>query len=592
MSGEPYPPSNSCTISWSLHCICSTIIAEVRQTAMVAKDMVLSRAVIEGMIADGNVIVIYENLVLRVDAWLPRHPGGDKIVFHMVGRDATDEINAYHSEETRTLARKYQIGRVEGTWKNFIPPIQGGKFRKLKQIDEAVSLTDESLCGSSDDDDGVCSTGACARAKSTTFRTKSASAEETCENMEIADIIYSPKLEEIPVSASLFAEYERKLVERDLEKYPSLDYDTQLSITRKYRELENKLVREGYFQCTYWGYARECIRYLTLASLAYYFLSKQWYLTSAFFLGLLWHQLAFTVHDAGHLAITHSFFWDNVIGVIVANYIGGLSLGWWKRNHNVHHVVTNDPVHDPDIQHLPFFAVSTKFFGDLSSTYYDRLLKYDAVAKAMIQVQHWMYYPILCFGRFNLYRLSWEYLLLGQGPRKGQAAWLRYFELVGMMVFWYWFGYKLVYQQLPSAGVRIGYVLISHVVTMPLHVQITLSHFAMSTTDLGASESFAQKMLRTTMDVDCPAWFDFFHGGLQFQAVHHLFPRMPRHNFRAAQKHVIEFCNEVGVQYCIYGFVDGNKEVISRLGDIAKQASIFADCSNHMMQEAVATGKI
>ncbi|KAK9370555.1 fatty acid desaturase-domain-containing protein [Lipomyces kononenkoae] len=552
---------------------------------MGAQDRILSRAAIEGMIADGNVIVIYENLVLRVDTWLPRHPGGDKVVFHMVGRDATDEINAYHSEETRTLVRKYQIGRVEGVWKNFIPPIQGGKFKKSKQIDEAVSLTDESACGSSDDE-GVYSTGASTPAELSFLRTK-----KTCERKEVDVNIYAPKLEDIPISQKLFAEYERKLVERDLEIYPSLDYDTQLSITRKYRELEKRLVREGYFQCTYWGYGRECIRYIALASLSYYFLNKKWYFLSAFFLGLFWHQLTFTAHDAGHHAITHSFFWDNVIGIIVANYIGGLSLGWWKRNHNVHHVVTNDPVHDPDIQHLPFFAVSTKLLGGVFSTYYDQLLQYDAVAKTMIQVQHWMYYPILCLGRINLYRRSWEYLLLWQGPRKGQAAWLRYFELVGMVVFWYWYGYRLVFQQLPSPGVRIGYVLISHIVTMPVHVQITLSHFAMSTADLGASESFAQKMLRTTMDVDCPAWLDFVHGGLQFQAVHHLFPRMPRHNFRAAQKYVIEFCNEVGVQYSIYGFVDGNKEVIFRLSDIAKQASIFADCSNHMMQEAIATGK-
>ncbi|KAK9245720.1 fatty acid desaturase-domain-containing protein [Lipomyces tetrasporus] len=555
-----------------------------------ARDEILSRAVIEGMIADGNTIVIYENRVLHVNTWLPRHPGGDKVVFHMVGRDATDEINAYHSYETRVLARKYQIGRVEGVWENFIPPIQGGQFRKLDQIDEAVSLTEPSACGSSDDE--LCSTTATTRGKSTMSQIKSAPEDPKNGKKEIAGIIYAPTVPETSVREDIFAAYERKQVERDLEKYPSLDYDTQLMITRKYRELEQKLLREGYFQCTYWGYGRECIRYVTLASLAYYFLRNEWYFTSAFCLGLFWHQLTFTAHDAGHLAITHSFFWDNVIGTIVANFIGGLSLGWWKRNHNVHHIVTNDPVHDPDIQHLPFFAVSTKFFGDIVSTYYDRLLKYDAVARTMIRVQNWMYYPILCFGRFNLYRLSWEYLLLGQGPRQGQAAWLRYFELVGMAVFWYWFGYKLVYQTLPSAGIRIGYVLISHAVTMPLHVQITLSHFAMSTADLGASESFAQKMLRTTMDVDCPAWFDFFHGGLQFQAVHHLFPRMPRHNFRAAQKPVIEFCKEVGVQYCIYGFVDGNKEVISRLGDIAKQAAIFADCSNHMVQEARATGKI
>ncbi|KAK9467539.1 fatty acid desaturase-domain-containing protein [Lipomyces arxii] len=541
---------------------------------MVLNDL-MSRSAIERLIADGHQIVIYENRVLRVDSWLPKHPGGDIAVFHMVGRDATDEINAYHSEGARALARKFQIGLIKGTWENFVPPIQGGKF--CSEPDEGVSLSSAS---SSSDEDSAAPIPKIRPSKMAT------------EVKKHEPIVVSPQAHDPPASMELMAEYERKLVERDLNKYPSLDYQTQLNITHKYRELEAFLLKEGYFQCNYWNYGIESVRYVTLGYLSYFFLSKDWYMTSAFLLGLLWHQLTFTAHDAGHLAITHSFFWDNFFGTIIANFVGGLSLGWWKRNHNVHHFVTNDPIHDPDIQHLPFFAVSTKFFDGVFSTYYKRILPFDAIARVMITVQNWTYYPILCFGRFNLYRLSWEYLIRGQGPRYGSAAWLRYFEFVGMLVFWYWFGYKLVFQRLPSAGVRIVYVLISHVVTMPLHVQITLSHFAMSTADLGTSESFAQKMLRTTMDVDCPWWFDFVHGGLQFQAVHHLFPRMPRHNFRAAQRYVIEFCNDVGVQYCIYGFVDGNKEVILHLGDIAKQASIFSDCSRHMRQEAAVTGKV
>ena len=187
----------------------------------------------------------------------------------------------------------------------------------------------------------------------------------------------------------------------------------------------------------------------------------------------------------------------------------------------MHHIITNEPDHDPDIQHLPFFAVSHRFFEGLFSTYYHRVLPYDAVAKALVPFQNWLYYPILCFGRFNLYRLSWEYLILGLGPKRGIAWWHRWLEICGMIVFWYWFGYQLLYKNIPTNWDRFAFVMISHIVTMPLHVQITLSHFAMSTADLGARESFPQKMLRTTMDVDCPQWLDFVHGGLQFQVSCH-----------------------------------------------------------------------
>lgn len=59
------------------------------------KDAILSRQEIERQIADGKHIVIFDGRVLKVDAWLKFHPGGDKAIKHMVGRDATDEINAY-----------------------------------------------------------------------------------------------------------------------------------------------------------------------------------------------------------------------------------------------------------------------------------------------------------------------------------------------------------------------------------------------------------------------------------------------------------------------------------------------------------------
>lgn len=48
---------------------------------------------VEELIAAGKAIVIVDDYVLKVDPWLPYHPGGDKAIRHMVGRDATDEVN-------------------------------------------------------------------------------------------------------------------------------------------------------------------------------------------------------------------------------------------------------------------------------------------------------------------------------------------------------------------------------------------------------------------------------------------------------------------------------------------------------------------
>lgn len=92
-------------------------------------------------------------------------------------------------------------------------------------------------------------------------------------------------------------------------------------------------------------------------------------------------------HDAGHTGITGDNVSDRIIGTLVADWIGGLSLSWWKDNHNIHHLVTNHPEHDPDIQHIPFFAISTKFFSSLWSTYYKRVMAFDGFSRAMIGLQ-------------------------------------------------------------------------------------------------------------------------------------------------------------------------------------------------------------
>lgn len=484
----------------------------------------------------------------------------------------TGDSYSLHSEEARQRMLSFQIGRIEGVWKNFLPPIQGGKFRSFQ---EEASFADDDSSQSSNPPSPIFDA---VDANSGLHRRKSTSTDTSVST--------PPNEESEPKPLFLDARTQEEIV-FDTAKYPSLEIAKQETIRRKYRELYQRILDEGLFNCNYFSYFIECCRYTLFATLSYVFLRLGWYATSGFFLGCFWHQLVFTAHDAGHMGITHRFHADSVIGMIIADYLGGLSLGWWKRNHNVHHIVTNAPEHDPDIQHMPFFAISHRLLTSLRSTYYERIMTFDAFANFMLRYQNYLYYPILLFGRFNLYRLSWEYLLGGQAPRRGPAWWHRWFEIAGQVFFWYWFGYLTVYRTIPDWGSRLAFILVSHMVTAPLHVQITLSHFAMSTADLGVHESFPQKMLRTTMDVDCPTWLDFFHGGLQFQAIHHLFPRVPRHNLRRTQNLVLEFCRDTGIPYAIFTFLDGNKEVISRLGDVAKQVYILEECRKSAAKEMV-----
>jgi len=56
------------------------------------KNQVLSPEAIDNLIQQGHIIVIFEGLVLKLDGWIKKHPGGQLAILHMVGRDATDEI--------------------------------------------------------------------------------------------------------------------------------------------------------------------------------------------------------------------------------------------------------------------------------------------------------------------------------------------------------------------------------------------------------------------------------------------------------------------------------------------------------------------
>lgn len=560
---------------------------------------ILTPEAIEGLIAEGKIIVIYENCVLNLTSWLRFHPGGDKAVYHMVGRDATDEMLAYHSAESIAVFKKWKIGEIDYQWKNLLPPIQGAEYPR-NHTSASSSLErklDSESPSDGDDTSSATSVESVGQLKANNTKKEApifapssvkpvvpqgteyvseAVAPTLFPVLENSQVIVDPQL--------LMKQFDNQLTRKELKVLPALDYQTQNYIRQRYNQLHSTIIKQGLYKCNYGEYLRELVKITSLFLYSFSFLRLKYYYLSALFMAGAWHQMTFIAHDAGHVSISHNYQIDNLFGMIIADWFGGLSLGWWKRNHNVHHLITNDPVHDPDIQHLPFFAVSNRLFGNIYSTYYDNYLWFDAIAKKTIPIQQYLYYPILCFGRFNLYRLSWTHLILGQGPRHGKAAWFRYFELAGLTFFFYWFFYLLV-GGIDGGWNKTKYVLVSHIATMLVHVQITLSHFAMSTADLGMSESFASRQIRTTMDVACPVWLDFLHGGLQFQAIHHLFPRLPRHNLRRAQPFVIDFCKDIGLQYSIYGFAKGNEVVIGKLAEVGKQCAIMLECTKKMKED-------
>ncbi|XWW94357.1 hypothetical protein V2A60_002300 [Cordyceps javanica] len=551
------------------------------------RDTVLSRPAIEAMVANGDAVVIFQDYVLRLNSWLRLHPGGDLAIRHMIGRDATSEITLAASSSDPSVTPTSSAD--EALAEKHMPDMDLVGVVGVESTAGPGSVSEKSAAA------GCLQTGSQPTKPASCSRRPSPSGGSPVLPLLPPPAIIDEKALEaarlLPrgrkhMSPAQYTEWAiQKHRETDMDEFPSLSQDVQLAINEKYMNLHAQIEAQGLYECPYLEYGKEMVRYVALFAVSMYALYRNWYLVSAFFLGLFWHQIMFTAHDAGHRAITQIFEVDTLIGMFIADFCCGLSIGWWKSSHNVHHLITNQPEHDPDIQNIPLFATCPSFFKSIRSTYYDFTFVWDRAAEILVPWQKYTYYPIMGIARFNLYLLSWIHVICRPSQLGGSKAWwIRPTEMVFMACYWFVFGYLLLLRTLPDWRTRVLYVLVSHIITMPLHVQITLSHWGMSTADLGEDESFPQRQLRTTMDVDCPAWLDFVHGGLQFQVVHHLFPRVPRHNLRKVQVLVRQFCEETGIPYCILGFTDGNRKVLGRLDEIGEQVRILVSCQKYMAE--------
>ncbi|OCH96070.1 fatty acid/sphingolipid desaturase [Obba rivulosa] len=503
----------------------------------------------------GETLVILRGKVLRIPPpWLTAHPGGSLAILHFIGRDATDEVDAFHSEETLRRMRGFVVASVEtgeDGWKPLVPPIVNGWVRRLGKRGKLEWYHEA---------DPIHAAGPTSDFPSSQIL--------LVKKDDSAPSAPSPSILESPST--------------------TLSPKAQAQHSAAYKALHKRVVDAGLYQTRYiTGYGPEIARYTLLAVASAIAYSRGWVILSAICMGLFWHQLTFFAHDLGHNGVTHKWMVDRVLGIFVADFLGGLSIGWWVDNHNVHHLVTNHPSHDPDIQHLPFFAISPVFLNSLWSSYYKRVMEFDGFSKLFISLQHKLFYVVLSLARFNLYVQSYGFLAkTAFQPRRALGGrWWWWSEIICLGLFWGWFGTLLA--GLGSWPKVLLYLLVSHVVASPVHIQIVLSHFSRSTADLGPAESFPARQLRTTVDVICPPAIEFIHGGLHLQVTHHLFPRLPRHNLREASLLVKEFAKEQGLEYAEFGFVEGNEDVRNVLRQVADQVKIVGIVADAEVREAI-----
>ncbi|KAI3687346.1 hypothetical protein L1987_81041 [Smallanthus sonchifolius] len=281
-------------------------------------------------------------------------------------------------------------------------------------------------------------------------------------------------------------------------------------------------------------------------------------------MGFVWIQCGWLGHDSGHYLIMIDRKVNLLAQILTGNCLAGISIGWWKRNHTTHHIAVNSLEYDPNLQHMPVFVVSSKFFDSITSKYYERKLKFDTLTRFLVSYQHFTYYLVMCLARLNLFAQSFVLLSNKPVPNRGE-------EILGLLVFWIW--YPLLVSCLPNWGERVMFVLASFSVTVIQHVQLTLNHFSTSVyVGEPRVNDCLEKQMNGMLNITCSEFMDWFHGGLQFQIEHHLFPRLPRCHLRKISPFVKDLCKKHGLPYDSASFYKANEMTVATLRAMALQA--------------------
>ncbi|CAB4270105.1 unnamed protein product [Prunus armeniaca] len=346
--------------------------------------------------------------------------------------------------------------------------------------------------------------------------------------------------------------------------------DFQISeVSKDYRKLASEFNQLGLFENKGHGALYSVISLVVMLSLVVYGVLKSEsvlvHLGCGLLLGVLWVQAAYMGHDSGHYQVMSSRTYNKMAQFVAGNCLTGISIAWWKWTHNAHHIACNSLDYDPDLQHMPVFAVSTKFFHSITSVFYGRELTFDPVARFLVSHQHFTYYPIMIVGRVNLFIQTFLLLFSKRSiPDRG-------LNILGILVFWTWF--PLLVSCLPNWSERVMFVLASFAVTALQHIQFTLNHFT-GDTYLGppTGNDWFEKQTAGTVDISCSSWMDWFYGGLQFQLEHHLFPRLPRSQLRKISPTVKDLCKKHNLPYKSLSFWDANVTTIRLLRSAARKA--------------------
>ncbi|MDT3442393.1 fatty acid desaturase [Pseudofrankia sp. BMG5.37] len=253
-----------------------------------------------------------------------------------------------------------------------------------------------------------------------------------------------------------------------------------------------------------------------------------WQLFTAAFLAVMFTQVAFLGHDAGHRQIFAGRRSNKAVGLLHGNLLVGLSFGWWMDKHGRHHAHPNTVGRDPDVGSGAFV-----FSPDEA---HDR----RGFLRWMTRHQAYLFFPVVLLEGLNLHVAS----VLELAARRNRAA-VTEAALLAAHTIAYFGTIFLVLSPLKAlvfiAAHQALFGLYMGCAFAPNHTGMQI--FSKTGTD------FLQRQVLSSRNIRGGRITDIFYGGLNRQIEHHLFPMLPRPNLRRTQAIVKEFCDTHGVSY-------------------------------------------
>jgi fatty acid desaturase len=272
--------------------------------------------------------------------------------------------------------------------------------------------------------------------------------------------------------------------------------------------------------------------------------------------GIIFTQLGFIGHDAGHNQVFGTRRRNRLLGLIVGNMLIGLSFGWWVHKHNAHHAHPNEMGRDPDIgEGLAALALS------------------DAPENGRVPLASWLarwqaplFFPLMLLRSGGMHVLGIKRLLRQRDHASAVEA-----SLIALHAALYLTVVLLVLSPLKA----LAFIAVQQAVfSLYLGISFAPNHKGMPIIETATATSFARRQVVTARNITGGRFTDFMLGGLNYQIEHHLFPSMPRPNLRRVQGLVRDFCVATDLCYSEEGFVESFRQIVHHLSDVGAASRV------------------